>query len=310
LITLSGTPSGTITVTSAPYGAGNGTFNVPDLRGRVQVGKNGSTFEFLGATGGAETITLTAAQMPAHTHPLFGHAWNWGATAPTNNVYLTNTDAAAGSTPGNAPYTRQNFWDSTNTTGGGGAHNNIQPYITVNYIIKYVVSDGLAATATAGTTTTLSPGSSATVVNSGTLAAAIFDFGIPIGATGPTGAAGATGVVGPTGTTGATGATGQTGFSGADGADGDRYHTTSTTSNTIASSGTKTFYTVDLNLDYSTQQTLLITYNAANHMHGTVTTYNQATGALVVAITDSTGSGTYTSWEINLDCAFGIQGAT
>jgi hypothetical protein len=63
---------------------------------------------------------------------------------------------------------------------------------------------GAAATIAAGTTTTLSPGSSATVANSGTSSAAIFDFGIPQGLVGATGA---TGAVGPTGPAGAAGAT-------------------------------------------------------------------------------------------------------
>jgi hypothetical protein len=45
-------------------------------------------------------------------------------------------------------------------------------------------------------------------------------------------------------------------------------------------------------------------------MHGTVTSYNQGTGVLVVDINGKTGSGTYSSWEINLDGAVGIQGYT
>ena len=52
---------------------------------------------------------------------------------------------------------------------------------------------GTAATITVGTTTTLAPGSSATVANAGTSSAAVFNFGIPTGATGATGAAGANG---------------------------------------------------------------------------------------------------------------------
>jgi hypothetical protein len=52
---------------------------------------------------------------------------------------------------------------------------------------------GTAATVTVGTTTTLAPGSSATVANAGTSSAAVFNFGIPTGATGATGAAGANG---------------------------------------------------------------------------------------------------------------------
>lgn len=54
------------------YGSGDGTttFNVPDLKGRVPVGKDGGTFSALGLTGGTESVTLTSAQsgLPAHSH--------------------------------------------------------------------------------------------------------------------------------------------------------------------------------------------------------------------------------------------------
>ena len=52
------------------------------------------------------------------------------------------------------------------------------------------------------------------------------------------------------------GYTGSRGYTGSQGQDGDRYHTTSTSTNTIVNNGSLTFYTADLNLDYSTQQTL------------------------------------------------------
>jgi hypothetical protein len=79
----------------------------------------------------------------------------------------------------------------------------------------------------------------------------------------------------------------------------DRYKTTSTTSNSV-SNGSKNF-TVDLNLSYIPLQEILVVHNPANHMHGEVTSYNPATGALVVAIKNHTGSGTYTAWTLNLD---------
>jgi hypothetical protein len=79
----------------------------------------------------------------------------------------------------------------------------------------------------------------------------------------------------------------------------DRYKTSSTTSNSVTN-GSKNF-TVDLNLSYIPLQEILVVFNAANHMHGEVTSYNAATGALVVDIKTHTGSGTYTSWVLNLD---------
>lgn len=116
------------------YGAGDGysTFNLPDLRGRVVAGKDnmggtaagrltsaveGST---LGASGGAQTHTLSAGEMPAHTHKL-------------NNSYadLPSEGIALNSGGGRAPSSY-----TTSSAGGGAAHNNVQPTLVLKYMIK------------------------------------------------------------------------------------------------------------------------------------------------------------------------------
>jgi hypothetical protein len=79
---------------------------------------------------------------------------------------------------------------------------------------------------------------------------------------------------------------------------GDRYLTTSTTSNTI-SNGNKTF-TIGTGLSYTPTQSITISYDASNHMHGEVLTYNSGTGVLTVDINHHTGSGTYASWVVNV----------
>jgi len=104
------------------YGAGNGTttFNLPNLKGRIPVGLDGSITDFndRGKTGGEKTHTLTLAETPAHTHavPLSSGG------APTSGV------SGAG----------QSVFGSmdTDSKGGGGAHENMPPYLIVNYIIK------------------------------------------------------------------------------------------------------------------------------------------------------------------------------
>jgi hypothetical protein len=133
----------------------------------------------------------------------------------------------------------------------------------------------------------------------------------PQGATGPQGVQGAqgpTGLTGAQGPTGATGPTGPQGPTGLNGQPGDKYHTTSNSTLTIAASGTITAITNDLGLDYSTAQTVILAYDLSNHMHGEVVSYNQSTGALVVDLKHKDGSGTYSSWEINLQGAVGIAG--
>jgi hypothetical protein len=166
-------------------------------------------------------------------------------------------------------------------------------------------SPGTAATATAGTTTTGAPGTSASVVNAGTTSAAVFNFTIPRGDVGATGATGATGAVGPGVAAGGT--TGQF-LSKASGTNydttwativpGDRYLTTSTTSLTINNSN-KTL-TVGTGLSYTPTQNVTISYDASNHMHGEVLTYNTGTGAMTVDVNHHTGSGTYAVWVVNV----------
>jgi hypothetical protein len=79
---------------------------------------------------------------------------------------------------------------------------------------------------------------------------------------------------------------------------GDRYLTTSTTSNSVGN-GNKTF-TIGTGLSYTPTQNLTISYDASNHMHGEVLTYNSGTGVLTVDINHHTGSGTYVSWVVNV----------
>jgi len=79
---------------------------------------------------------------------------------------------------------------------------------------------------------------------------------------------------------------------------GDRYLTTSTSAMSI-SNGAKTF-TAGTGLSYTPTQDVTIAHDSANHMHGTVTSYNSGTGAMVVEVQNHSGSGTYSSWTINV----------
>lgn len=123
----SGTQSGTHTGVSAPYGAGDGatTFNVPDLRGRAPWGRDdmggssagrvtsaaaGIDGNVPGATGGAQTVTLTAAQLPA--------------TAVTT-ASTTAIQEGSGAT-----------FSHPTGSGSGSAHNNMPPVQVAAWIVK------------------------------------------------------------------------------------------------------------------------------------------------------------------------------
>jgi len=88
---------------------------------------------------------------------------------------------------------------------------------------------------------------------------------------------------------------------------GDRYLTASTTPNTIQN-GLATF-TVQTGLSYTTTQDVTVVYDASNHMHGTVVTYDSGTGILVVNVSQHTGSGTYSLWTINVGGMTNVAGA-
>lgn len=109
------------------YGDGDGvnTFNLPNMKGRVPVGMDASQTEFdtLGKNVGAKTHTLTVAQMPSHNHGAGGG----GSSVITWLGSGGNYALASGSTV--RGYNVEN-------NGGGQAHNNIQPSITLSYIIK------------------------------------------------------------------------------------------------------------------------------------------------------------------------------
>jgi hypothetical protein len=128
------------------------------------------------------------------------------------------------------------------------------------------------------------------------------------GSTGIQGASGSTGL-GATGSTGLQGASGSTGLTGSTGIHGDIFNTTSTSSLTLAASGA-TGITIGLDLDYTTGQSVVIANSITALQHATVNTYNPITGALAFTRTGNTGTGTYTSWEVNLDGAQGQAGAT
>ena len=123
------------------YGAGNGstTFNLPNLVGRVPVGRDVSQSEFdvLGETGGAKTHTLTVDQMPSHSHTDTGHSHGQFITANAGGPAIRwdyRQDGSAFTYPqGN---NTGNSSANITATGGGQAHNNLQPYVVLTYIIK------------------------------------------------------------------------------------------------------------------------------------------------------------------------------
>lgn len=114
---------------------GGDTVELPDLRGRVVAARDdlggasadrltASWADTLGGTGGEEAHTLTEGEMPAHSHSPGSstHFYTRDTGSPTDEVGTGNVNARPIS--------------STGTTGGGGAHNNVQPTMALAWIIK------------------------------------------------------------------------------------------------------------------------------------------------------------------------------
>jgi len=113
------------------YGGTSATdFYLPDLRGKVAIGS--SAGHTLATTGGIETVTLGVGEMPSHTHTDVGHTHVDGnAIASLAEVPVVPAPSAV---PG-VGVTGSGAANLTNT-GGGGAHENMQPYLTLNYYIQ------------------------------------------------------------------------------------------------------------------------------------------------------------------------------
>lgn len=115
-------------------GDGRTSFALPDLRGRtpIHVGRsNGGEEHGLGEKSGEETHTLTTAEMPQHSHTLRGTNDEPGDDNPSNNVLSRSAQQIYA--PFDAPSSLGS--GTVMNTGGGQAHENMQPYLALNFCI-------------------------------------------------------------------------------------------------------------------------------------------------------------------------------
>jgi microcystin-dependent protein len=117
-------------------GDGQSTFNLPDLRGRVPIhqgtGSSGTSYQ-MGEMSGVETVTLTTQQTPQHNHALTATQTAGTQPNPGGNI-LANSQ-------GPQPYLQENPDGQLNNqaiqpAGGSQPHENMQPYLGINYIIS------------------------------------------------------------------------------------------------------------------------------------------------------------------------------
>lgn len=107
-------------------GDGRVNFALPNLQGRTPI-HFGGNFS-LGQQGGSPTQTLVASELPQHTHSVQATAGPASAAAPANNLLAVAPIYSSG-----APNTA--LATPTSTTGGSQPHNNLQPYLVINFIV-------------------------------------------------------------------------------------------------------------------------------------------------------------------------------
>jgi len=122
-------------------GDGQNTFGIPDMRGRVvtHMGTSSGQTYVQGQMIGAETVTLTTNQIPQHTHPVLATTTTGSTGTPSSGAMLA-TGGPAGTTV--TPYAAFGgnqipmSPNSTTVAGGSQPHDNMQPYLGLNFIIS------------------------------------------------------------------------------------------------------------------------------------------------------------------------------
>lgn len=115
------------------YGNGDGstTFNLPNLKGRIPVGQDTSDTDLqtIGTPGGEKTHQLTIDEMPSHTHRVYYYV-NINLRGGVDHLLAYGSPNSSGLV---------NYKGTTwiGNEGGDQAHNNMQPYVVMNYIISY-----------------------------------------------------------------------------------------------------------------------------------------------------------------------------
>lgn len=127
-------------------GDGKSTFALPDLQGRCPIHPGqgaGLSLRDLGEASGSEMVTLIESEIPSHTHSMSATSIRTGdapaaTTASAIGAYPATTATALYSSTASgtdmAPL-HIDLQSHTNPQGGGSPHNNMQPYITVNFCI-------------------------------------------------------------------------------------------------------------------------------------------------------------------------------
>ena len=116
-------------------GDGKSTFALPDLQGAAAMHPGqgpGLSLHDLGEVGGSDTVSLLESEMPSHSHSLVASQSDGVSTHPAGNLFAQGVGVQVWGT--NPPNTSLHL-SAIATAGGSGPHNNMQPYLTLNFCI-------------------------------------------------------------------------------------------------------------------------------------------------------------------------------
>lgn len=121
-------------------GDGKSTFALPDLQGRVPMHPGqgqGLSLHDLGEMGGVEQVTLLESEMPVHSHPVNLRIPTGGKADTDNpvNAFPAVTEEPLYSTQAAGTMGTYPVKQAGDPAGGGLPHNNMQPYLTLNFVI-------------------------------------------------------------------------------------------------------------------------------------------------------------------------------
>jgi microcystin-dependent protein len=117
-------------------GNGQTNFALPDLRGRTPIHRGGGFT--LGQRGGSEAVTLGISQLPAHAHALNARAPDdpsGNTNLPGGNFFSNSAPAELYNNESGTPALQPTNSGAVGSTGGSQAHNNMAPYIVLNFCI-------------------------------------------------------------------------------------------------------------------------------------------------------------------------------
>jgi microcystin-dependent protein len=124
-------------------GDGQSTFGLPNLAARIpiHIGNNGTTTYSLAQTGGVTSVTLTANQIPVHTHPIIADNNAATSVTPSNTYLAASTPKMFYTVPNSSsnpdPPVFRNFnAGMLSSQGGNQPHDNMQPFVAITYIIS------------------------------------------------------------------------------------------------------------------------------------------------------------------------------